>query len=298
MDTEKMGALIAKMRKEKGLTQKELADQLHVTDRAVSKWERGICCPDISLLEDLANILGVSISSLLNGEEEVESAIKTTITYATESRKQKTKQIVNQLLLTSMSFLLLFTLLMFLNVERRFYQKYTTRVSSGGIFIQEASPGKAYEYEDIFDEVESKALKVLHNQGKYTNEEYEEIIEYVRRITKDVQKNKELYYKKSLSFKEIYQLACLEEFVSINSFDYYPMISKTLQKYQPDVQIENLGEASIRRSSNVLNSYIDNIFSPILSNKEIGENAIYLISSKYHYYADVLSLIIEVGGLE
>ena len=58
MDTEKMGALIAKMRKEKGLTQKELADQLHVTDRAVSKWERGICCPDISLLEDLANILG------------------------------------------------------------------------------------------------------------------------------------------------------------------------------------------------------------------------------------------------
>lgn len=298
MDTEKMGALIAKMRKEKGLTQKELADQLHVTDRAVSKWERGICCPDISLLEDLANILGVSISSLLNGEEEVESAIKTTITYATESRKQKTKQIVNQLLLTSMSFLLLFTLLMFLNVERRFYQKYTTRVSSGGIFIQEASPGKAYEYEDIFDEVESKALKVLRNQGKYTNEEYEEITEYVRRITKDVQKNKELYYKKSLSFKEIYQLACLEEFVSINSFDYYPMISKTLQKYQPDVQIENLGEASIRRSSNVLNSYIDNIFSPILSNKEIGENAIYLISSKYHYYADVLSLIVEVGGLE
>ena len=235
---------------------------------------------------------------MLNGEEEVESAIKTTITYATESRKQKTKQIVNQLLLTSMSFLLLFTLLMFLNVERRFYQKYTTRVSSGGIFIQEASPGKAYEYEDIFDEVESKALKVLRNQGKYTNEEYEEITEYVRRITKDVQKNKELYYKKSLSFKEIYQLACLEEFVSINSFDYYPMISKTLQKYQPDVQIENLGEASIRRSSNVLNSYIDNIFSPILSNKEIGENAIYLISSKYHYYADVLSLIIEVGGLE
>ena len=298
MDTEKMGVLIAKMRKEKGLTQKELADQLHVTDRAVSKWERGICCPDISLLEDLANILGVSISSLLNGEEEVESAIKTTITYATESRMQKAKQFVNQLLLTAMSFLLLLTLLMFLNVERRFYQKYTTRVSSGGIFIQEASPGKAYEYEDIFDEVESKALKVLRNQGKYTNEEYEEITEYVRRITKDVQKNKELYYKKSLSFKEIYQLACLEEFVSINSFDYYPMISKTLQKYQPDVQIENLGEASIRQSSNVLNSYINNVFSPILFNKEIGENAIYLISSKYHYYADVLSLIVEVGGLE
>ena len=298
MDTEKMGALIARMRKEKGLTQKELALQLHVTDRAVSKWERGICCPDISLLEDLANILGVSISSLLNGEEEVEKAIKTTITYVTESRKQKAKQFVNQLLLMTMSFLLVFTLLMFLNVERRFYQKYTTRVSSGGIFIQEASPGKAYEYEDIFDEVESKALKILNNQGKYTNEEYEEITKYVQHITENVQKNKELYYKKALSFEEIYHLACLEEFVSINSFDYYPMISKTLQKYQPDVQIENLGEAGISQSSNVLNSYIDNVFSPILSNKEIGENAISLIRSKYHYYASVLSLIIEVGGLE
>ena len=298
MDTEKMGALIARMRKEKGLTQKELALQLHVTDRAVSKWERGICCPDISLLEDLANILGISISSLLNGEEEVEKAIKTTITYVTESRKQKVKQFVNQLLLMTMSFLLVFTLLMFLNVERRFYQKYTTRVSSGWIFIQEASPGKAYEYEDIFDEVESKALKILNNQGKYTNEEYEEITKYVQHITENVQKNKELYYKKALSFEEIYHLACLEEFVSINSFDYYPMISKTLQKYQPDVQIENLGEAGISQSSNVLNSYIDNVFSPILSNKEIGENAISLIRSKYHYYASVLSLIIEVGGLE
>ena len=167
MNTEKIGSLIAKLRKEKGLTQKELADQLHITDRAVSKWERGVGCPDISLLDDLANILGVSISSLLNGEEEVEKAIKTTISYVTESRKQKVKQFVNQLLLMTMSFLLVLTLLMFLNVERRFYQKYTTRVSSGGIFIQEASPGKAYEYEDIFDEVESKALKVLHNQVLY-----------------------------------------------------------------------------------------------------------------------------------
>ena len=294
MDTEKMGALIAKMRKEKGLTQKELALQLHVTDRAVSKWERGICCPDISLLEDLANILGVSISSLLNGEEEVEKAIKTTITYVTESRKQKVKQFVNQLLLMTMSFLLVLTLLIFLNVEKRFYQKYYTRMSSG-VSIQDLG---RKNYEDIFDEVESKALKILHNQGKYTNEEYEEITKYVQHITENVQKNKELYYKKALSFKEIYQLACLEEFVSINSFDYYPMISKTLQKYQPDVQIENLGEAGISQSSNVLNSYIDNVFSPILSNKEIGENAISLISSKYHYYASVLSLIIEVGGLE
>ena len=298
MNTEKIGSLIAKLRKEKGLTQKELADQLHITDRAVSKWERGVGCPDISLLDDLANILGVSISSLLNGEEEVEKAIKTTITYVTESRKQKAKQFVNQLLLMTMSFLLVFTLLMFLNVERRFYQKYTTRVSPGGIFIQEVSPGKAYEYEDIFDEVESKALKILNNQGKYTNEEYEEITKYVQHITENVQKNKELYYKKALSFQEIYHLAYFEELIPVNSFDYYPMISKTLQKYQPDVQIEGLGEASARQAKDALNSYVANVFRPILADKEVGETAIYFINGIYSYYASVLSLIIEVGGLE
>ena len=117
MNTEKIGSLIAKLRKEKGLTQKELADQLHITDRAVSKWERGLGCPDISLLDDLAKILGVSISSLLNGEEEVEKAIKTTITYVTESRKQKVKQFVNQLLLMTMSFFLVLTLLIFLTLQ-------------------------------------------------------------------------------------------------------------------------------------------------------------------------------------
>ena len=294
MNTEKIGSLIAKLRKEKGLTQKELADQLHITDRAVSKWERGVGCPDISLLDDLANILGVSISSLLNGEEEVEKAIKTTITYVTESRKQKAKQFVNQLLLMTMSFLLVFTLLMFLNVERRFYQKYYTRMSSG-VSIHDLG---RKNYEDIFDEVESKALKILNNQGKYTNEEYEEITKYVQHITENVQKNKELYYKKALSFQEIYHLAYFEELILVNSFDYYPMISKTLQKYQPNAQIEGLGEASARQAKNALNSYAANVFRPILADKEIGETAIYFINGIYSYYASVLSLIIEVGGLE
>lgn len=294
MNTEKIGSLIAKLRKEKGLTQKELADQLHITDRAVSKWERGVGCPDISLLDDLAKILGVSISSLLNGEEEVEKAIKTTITYVTESRKQKVKQFVNQLLLMTMSFLLVFTLLIFLNVEKRFYQKYYTRMSSG-VSIQDLG---RKNYEDIFDEVENKALKILHNQGKYTNEEYEEITKYVQHITENVQKNKELYYKKALSFQEIYHLAYFEELIPVNSFDYYPMISKTLQKYQPNVQIEGLGEASARQAKDALNSYAANVFRPILADKEIGETAIYFINGIYSYYASVLSLIIEVGGLE
>lgn len=70
MDNQKTGDLIKKLRKEKGLTQKDLASSLNITDRAVSKWERGLCAPDISLLEPLCHILGCSISELISGGAE------------------------------------------------------------------------------------------------------------------------------------------------------------------------------------------------------------------------------------
>ncbi len=72
MDNIKTGSLIKLLRKEKAMTQKELAEWLHVTDRAVSKWERGICAPDIALLEPLSEILGVSITELISGERALE----------------------------------------------------------------------------------------------------------------------------------------------------------------------------------------------------------------------------------
>ena len=76
MDRTKTGALIAAARKEQNMTQKELAAALHVSDRAVSKWERGAGFPDISLLEPLADAWGLGVLDLLRGERgtaEVES---------------------------------------------------------------------------------------------------------------------------------------------------------------------------------------------------------------------------------
>lgn len=70
MDNLKLGNFIAQMRKEKNMTQKELADRLHVTDKAVSKWETGKGFPDVKLMEPLAKELGVSLVELLNGERQ------------------------------------------------------------------------------------------------------------------------------------------------------------------------------------------------------------------------------------
>lgn len=67
MDAQKTGALIGKARREKGLTQKELAQALHVSPQAVSKWERGLNFPDLALLEPLSSQLGLTVSELLSG---------------------------------------------------------------------------------------------------------------------------------------------------------------------------------------------------------------------------------------
>jgi transcriptional regulator with XRE-family HTH domain len=70
-----MASLISDLRNSKNLTQKELAEQLGITDKAVSKWERGLSCPDISLLPKLSQILGVTIGELVKGEEKDLSAL-------------------------------------------------------------------------------------------------------------------------------------------------------------------------------------------------------------------------------
>ena len=67
MDNIQFGAFVAQLRKERALTQKELADRLHVTDKAVSKWETGKGFPDLKLLEPLAQALEVSLVELLQG---------------------------------------------------------------------------------------------------------------------------------------------------------------------------------------------------------------------------------------
>lgn len=70
MDNIQFGAFIAQLRKEQGLTQRELADKLNVTDKAVSKWETGKGFPDVKLLEPLARALGVSLVELMQGRRQ------------------------------------------------------------------------------------------------------------------------------------------------------------------------------------------------------------------------------------
>lgn len=100
IDREKFGLFVTELRKEKGFTQQELADRLFVSNKAVSKWERGQSLPDISLLTPLAELFGVTVAELLKGERltgetldacEAEVLVKKAIHLSAEEQERRSK---------------------------------------------------------------------------------------------------------------------------------------------------------------------------------------------------------------
>ena len=118
MNQEKIGKFIAELRKEKNLTQEELASKLGITKNAVSKWERGLSLMDISLLKPLCEELGVSITELLNGERidnnniqiKSDEVIKNTLDY---SNKKIKKSRIKNIIYTVLTIVILFSLIFF-----------------------------------------------------------------------------------------------------------------------------------------------------------------------------------------
>lgn len=101
IDKEKFGAFVAQLRKEQGMTQKELAQKVYISDKAVSKWERGLSMPDITLLIPLAQALGITVTELLECQRleqaamdsgRVEELMHRVITYSEETPAERQKR--------------------------------------------------------------------------------------------------------------------------------------------------------------------------------------------------------------
>lgn len=73
MENKSIGEIISSLRKEKGMTQNELAQKMNVTDKAVSKWERNLSCPDVNSIPRLAEVLGITVDELLNAPAKQEN---------------------------------------------------------------------------------------------------------------------------------------------------------------------------------------------------------------------------------
>ena len=92
MNQEKIGKFIAKLRKEKNITQEQLAEKMGVSINAVSKWERGISFPDVSLYKKLCNELNISIEELINGEKDNSESAKEKALITSIKEREKVKK--------------------------------------------------------------------------------------------------------------------------------------------------------------------------------------------------------------
>ena len=125
MNQEKIGKFIAKCRKDKNLTQGELADKLNISNKAISKWETGRGMPDASIMLELCAYLGITVNELLSGEkleegEYKEKANENIINIAKESEKNKkvkNKIIIVLTIIIIFSILLLITNIIYRNFE-------------------------------------------------------------------------------------------------------------------------------------------------------------------------------------
>ena len=125
INNDKFGEFILELRKEKGLTQKELAEKLYISDKAVSKWERGLSMPDIALLMPLSQIFSVTTTELLSGKrieknkglaiEEVEALMNRTIYLSKEEVVEQNKNNKNRKKIFFTALIILILELVFMN---------------------------------------------------------------------------------------------------------------------------------------------------------------------------------------
>lgn len=99
MTKEQLGAFIADNRRDRGLTQRDLAERLHITDKAVSKWERGLSYPDVTLLEPLAEVFGLGVEELVacrraEEKKEEEQPVKNILEISRENRQSDRRRAV------------------------------------------------------------------------------------------------------------------------------------------------------------------------------------------------------------
>lgn len=232
MNYNKIGNFIAEKRKEKGLTQKELAEKIGVTDKAVSKWERGLGCPDVSILEVLASTLDVSILEILKGRTieneiikvtEANDYVKESLNYSKVQTKEKLKIILSKLI--CFFIILIGTILIILNIFHYFYLNY--------------------QYDNIFNstifqsdiEKIEKNIKIIKNhQGIYNDEDYNIILSslndsFFRMKNSFLSKSNQI---KKMTLNDLYVMDRNfgPDFAIINSLKVY----KILEKYNKNIK--------------------------------------------------------------
>ena len=181
MDLIKIGKYIASKRKSLGMTQKQLAEKLGMSDKSVSKWERGVCLPDVSVYKELCSILGISLNEFLAGEDIAqENLIQKSETNIIEIikdniNKEKCLKVMKYILLVISIFAL--SVLGFAIYRLKKPQNYISPVAKDSIEIQTAEllagPDGAFVYKFITtDEYKKLRLHIYrYESGKLSDQD-------------------------------------------------------------------------------------------------------------------------------
>ncbi len=308
MNYEKIGLFIKEKRKELNLTQKELASKLSITDKAISKWERGLGFPDVSLLEDLSTTLNISILELIKGESidddikiETENYIKETLSITESEHLRKRKELINKIL----SFIIIgiSTLIVILNIIQiiNLNQSYSRTINSHD---------KEY-LNNKLNIIESKYNLINNNIGKFQEGDYKVIIYYLNDLINDL-KSEDIVNKNTINYKtfDLYMLEYTRHF-KYNSNNVYNII-QILSKYTDNELLISYSALYSQTSDNLTANDINHNYSitdvakyKILNNDNnyyFSNNNYITIKEKYLNYkmSNLIfleNIIIEVGDI-
>lgn len=267
MDNTKIGTFIKNLRKEKNLTQKELANKLNITDRAISKWERGLGCPDISLLEQLAIILDVTVLELLKGEylnnnkTLNEKDLIESMSFSKDNTLNKIKSITNYI-----TFFIVLTISLFIiitNIKSITFSNQTFNFSDyftkdkGYYTIPPERPTK-----EIIEEVNHKIDLILTNQGNYNSNDYSTIKTHINTLKAMLieQENEKYLNLITYNFYDLLNFYLAHQNIytyQLDNKDLYPIILKYNPNLSDNLIQYNYYESSVREIYSFLYLYLE-----------------------------------------
>lgn len=307
MDYEKIGNFIHLKRKEKGLTQRELAEKIGVTDKAVSKWERGLGAPDISILEILAQSLGISVIEILKGDNILQKDLPddkmviNVLNYSKEQNKKKIKRMLERVI----AFIIIFisVILLILNIESiiRLNKKYEWELDiTNDIYIKD---------QENYSRLKDSINKIKNNQGKFNNIEYQIILSDLTKIEANLLKNKYLNYTgKEYLTKEEVNISFYTEVAGENIIQIlFKHDNIDLNLYKDDLHYNGklINGLNYLNAKELFNSYKYNINSIIIDEFVLFDDYYDLYGriqlgteTKVNYYLELINLIIKVGEID
>lgn len=320
MNHTKVGIFIREIRKEKGFTQKELAEQLGITDKAVSKWERGINCPDISLLEDLANLLDITVLELIKGKRLTKETkinnkdIIDTMKYSRKNIIQEIKRTYKFCACFIVSIILLLILITNLKsilfeysmIDMTKQDYYTLTILSNINSSNQTSYNNfKKELHDLIENTNQKIDKILTDQGIYTEDEYIIIKQNITLMKQFLENGKNEKYLEQTSYDFLQLLQFYLDHQDIyTGYINYKEIYKILLKYD-----NTKGEQLINyvfKNQSLMEEYIyiynyleqPYTYQNRLPYKNYTPNPLWVIEQLYENYNNLLTSIIEVGEIE